>query len=321
MPRRNLTDVVALIYDGLCTFEFGIVVEVFGLPRPEMGRDWYRFHTCSIDRKRVRAVGGVVVESELNPAHLARAGTIVIPGWKSPNETPAKAILEALRRAHARGARLVSVCSGVFVLAATGLLNGKRATTHWRYVDTLRSRYPEINVEPDVLYIDEGTILTSAGSAAGIDLCLHIVRRDFGAEIANRVARRLVVSPHRDGGQAQFIEAPVPDSHGGDLAPLLQWLQANLKRKLSVPVLAKRVGMSSRTFARQFRRQTGTTPHQWLTHSRLLAAQRRLERTSESIEEVAEAVGWQTAATLRQHFGRHVGTTPMSYRHRFAASE
>jgi AraC family transcriptional activator FtrA len=212
----------------------------------------------------------------------------------------------------------VSICSGVFVLAAAGLLNGKRATTHWRYVDALRSRFPEIDVQPDVLYVDEGTILTSAGSAAGIDLCLHIVRRDFGAEVANHVARRLVVAPHRDGGQAQFIEVPVVDSGDGDLGPLLQWIQNNLKRELSVELLAKRAGMSPRTFARRFRRQTGTTPHQWLTHLRLLEAQRHLERSADSVDEIAEAVGWQTATTLRQHFGKHLGTTPTSYRRRFA---
>src|SRR5215467_9261722 len=181
MLSRASRDVVALIYDGLCTFEFGIVVEVFGLPRPEMGLYWYRFHSCSIDGGRVRATGGMFVESDTNLARLARAGTVVIPGWKSPDEPPPRRLLELLRRAHARGARLVSICSGVFVLAATGLLDGKAATTHWRYVDALRSRYPQIRVEPDVLYIDAGTILTSAGSAAGIDLCLHMVRCDFGA--------------------------------------------------------------------------------------------------------------------------------------------
>lgn len=317
--RQSLRDVVALTYDGMSLFEFGIVVEVFGLPRPEMGRNWYRLHSCSIDGRRVRAARGVIVESEVNPARLGRAGTIIIPGW-NPHEIPPKRILDSLRRAYARGARLVSICSGVFVLAATGLLNSKRATTHWRYVDALRSRYPEIQVAPDVLYVDEGRILTSAGSAAGIDLCLHIVRRDFGAEIANQVARRLVVPPHRDGGQAQFIEAPMPDSPNGNLAPLLHWLQSNLKGELPVELLAERVGMSPRTFARQFRRQTGTTPHQWITHLRLLTAQRRLERTKASIEEIAEAVGWQTAATLRQHFGKHLRTTPTSYRRRFATS-
>jgi len=320
MPSADLHDVVAITYNGLCTFEFGIVVDVFGLPRPEMGRNWYRFHSCSIDGKRVRAVGGVIVESNTPLARVARAGTIVLPGWKSPYETPPERLLQLLRRAHARGTRLVSICSGVFVLAATGLLDGKAATTHWRYVDALRSRYPQIRVEPDVLYIDAGTILTSAGSAAGIDLCLHMVRRDFGAEIANQVARRLVVPPHRDGGQAQFIEAPLSPSSRGSLAPLLSWLQSNLKRELSVDLLAERAAMSPRTFAREFRRQTGTTPHQWLTHVRLVAAQRRLERTHESIDEVAEAVGWQTAATLRQQFIKRLGTTPTSYRRKFATS-
>jgi AraC family transcriptional activator FtrA len=262
----------------------------------------------------------VRVACDAGLSRLAQAGTIVIPGWKSPYETPPKQLIEILRRAYARGTRLISICSGVFVLAATGLLNGKRATTHWRYVDALRSRYPEISVEPDVLYIDEGAILTSAGSAAGIDLCLHVVRCDFGAEIANQVARRLVTPPHREGGQAQFIEAPIRNLSTGDLSPLLRWLESNLHRKLSVDLLAKRVGMSSRTFARQFRRQTGTTPHHWLMHLRLLRAQRHLERTNDTIDQVAEAVGWQTAATLRQQFAKHLGTTPTSYRRRFATS-
>jgi transcriptional regulator GlxA family with amidase domain len=181
----------------------------------------------------------------------------------------------------------------------------------------LRSRYPKIRVEPDVLYVDDNRILTSAGSAAGIDLCLHIVRQDFGAEIANQVARRLVVPPHREGGQAQFIEEPIRKTADEGLAPVLRWLESNLSRSLSVSDLAHRAAMSARTFARQFRRQTGTTPHQWVTHLRLLAAQRRLERTDESMDQVAEAVGWQTAATLRLQFGRHLGTTPTSYRRTF----
>src|SRR5918999_312120 len=194
--------VAALAYDGLGTFELGIVVEVFGLPRQEMGRHWYRFRACSLERGPLRATGGLLLQTRIGLTDLARAGTIIIPGWRVHDVPPAP-LVAALQRAHARGARLVSICSGVFVLAATGLLDGRQATTHWRYVETLRSRYPKIKVEPDVLYIDEGTILTSAGSAAGIDLCLHLVRRDFGAEIANHVARRLVVPPLRDGGQAQ----------------------------------------------------------------------------------------------------------------------
>jgi AraC family transcriptional activator FtrA len=317
MPRRKTRDVVVLAYDGLCTFEFGIAVEIFGLPRPELGPDWYRFRVCSLDPGPLRATGGVFLKANGGMPQLSRAGTIIIPGWKGVDEMPPPRLIAALRKAHARGARLVSICSGVFVLAATGLLNGRRATTHWRYIDALRSRYPKVRVEPDVLYVDEDRILTSAGSAAGIDLCLHIVRQDFGAEIANQVARRLVVPPHRDGGQAQFIQEPIRKTADSGLAPVLRWLESNLHRQLSVEDLAHRAAMSARTFARQFRRQTGTTPHQFLTHLRLLAAQRRLEQTDESMDQVAEAVGWQTAATLRQHFMRHVGTPPTSYRRKF----
>ena len=316
--RRNKRKVAVLAFDGLSTFEFGIVVEVFGLSRPEMGRNWYRFDACSLDSGLLRSTGGVHFHAGRGLSAFAHAGTIVIPGWKGVDVPPPPRLIAALRTAHASGARLVSICSGVFVLAATGLLDGRRATTHWRFVDALQSKYPKIRVEADVLYVDEGRILTSAGSAAGIDLCLHIVRQDFGAEIANQVARRLVVPPHRDGGQAQFIPEPVRKMSNGGLAPILTWLERNLDRELSVAELARHAAMSPRTFARQFRRQTGTTPHQWLTHLRLLAAQRRLERTNEGIDAIAEAVGWQTAATLRQHFSRELGTSPTAYRRRFS---
>src|SRR5437762_8455080 len=220
MARLDLRRVAALAYDGLGTFELGIVVEVFGLPRPEMGPRWYRFQVCALEPGPLRATGGLTVEAHADLSQLTRAGTIIIPGWNA-NRAPPAALVAALRRAHHRGARLVSICSGVFVLAAAGLLDGRRATTHWRYVDALRLRYPQILVEPDVLYIDEGTILTSAGSAAGIDLCLHIVRRDFGAAVANEVARRLVVPPLREGGQAQFAVRPVPPDESTGLARVL----------------------------------------------------------------------------------------------------
>lgn len=317
MPR-NQHNIVVLAYDGLCTFEFAIAAEIFGLPRPEVGRNWYRFAACSLDTGPLRGTGGIQLSVEGGLAKLSRAGTIIIPGWKGADVPPPPRLITALRKAYVSGARLVSICSGVFVLAATDLLNGRRATTHWRYVEALRAKYPRILVEPDVLYVDEGRLLTSAGSAAGIDLCLHIVRQDFGAEIANRVARRLVVPPHREGGQAQFIPEPIRKTNNGGLAPVLNWLEANLNRELSVPELAKRAAMSPRTFARQFRRQTGTTPHQWLTHLRLLAAQRRLEQSRDSMDEIAEAVGWQTAATLRLHFSRELQTSPTAYRRRFS---
>jgi len=310
--------VVALAYEGLSTFEFGIAVEIFGLPRPEMGRDWYRFRVCSLERGPVRATGGIRIHGAAPISALRWADTIVIPGWRDSEGPPPRVLLEALRAAHRRGARLVSICSGVFLLAATGLLDGKRATTHWRYVDRLRVKYPTIQVEPDVLYVDEGSILTSAGSAAGLDLCLHIVRRDFGAEIASAVARRLVIPPHRDGGQAQYVPDSFPKDAGGGLAPLLRWAEAHLDQPLNVETLSKKAALSPRTLARRFTQEAGTTPHRWIIHQRLLSAQRRLETTRASIDEVAEAVGFGTATTLRQRFQQAFGTTPTAYRRRFA---
>jgi AraC family transcriptional regulator, transcriptional activator FtrA len=245
----------------------------------------------------------------------------VIPGWKLDGPPAPKQLLRELRAAHAAGARLVSICSGVFLLAETGLLQGKRVTAHWRHVERFAARFPDIRLEPDVLYVDEGEILTSAGSAAGIDLCLHIVRLDYGAEIANQIARRLVMPPHREGGQAQFVEDPVRGPVEGSLATVMEWAQANLRRAISVSDLARRARMSDRTFARQFRRQAGTTPHQWLTHQRLIAAQRRLETTSDSIDRIAEAVGLESSATLRLHFARVLKTTPTAYRRRFTTRE
>jgi AraC family transcriptional activator FtrA len=318
MRSRDHRRVAALIYDGLRTFEFGIVVEIFGLPRPELDVDWYKFEICSLERGPLRAMGGLRVEAPHGLRSLQRAGTIVISGCRSINEPPPESLLRALRSAYARGARLVSICSGVFVLAATGLLDGKRVTTHWRYAEQLSAQFPKLRVDPGVLYVDEGRILTSAGSAAGIDLCLHIVRRDYGAEIANRVARRLVMPPHRDGGQAQYVQDPVHSRTPGGLAPVMQWVQSHLGQALHVDDLARHAAMSPRTFARRFREQTGTTPHQWITHQRLLAAQTRLEKTGEGIDQIAEAVGLQTAATLRHHFSRTLDTTPTAYRRRFS---
>ena len=312
--------VVALAYDRLCTFEFGIVVEVFALPRPELDVDWYKFSVCSVEPGPIRAMGGLTVQTSGTLRTLRQAGTIVIPGWRDADETPPQTFMRELRLAHARGARLVSICSGVFVLAAAGLLDGKRVTTHWRYVDRLISRYPKVHVEPDVLYVDEGNILTSAGSAAGIDLCLHIVRCDYGADIANTVARRMVMPPHRDGGQAQYVPHPIRTESKGGLAPVLEWAQKHMDQSLTVDLLARKASMSVRTFARRFQEETGTTPHQWITHQRLLQAQRLLETTNQSIDEVAEAVGFGSAATLRQHFGRVRSTTPTAYRRRFSVA-
>jgi AraC family transcriptional activator FtrA len=321
MPRPVNRRVAALVYDGLCLFEFGIVVEVFGLPRPELDVDWYQFEVCSLDRGPLRVTGGVTgmtLQRGAGLRTLQNAGTVVIPGWRNPDEHPPAALLQAVRAAHARGARLVTICSGVFVLAAAGLLDGRHATTHWRYVERLRTRFPTIHVEPDVLYVDDGDILTSAGSASGLDLCLHIVRKDYGARVANQVARRLVVPPQRDGGQAQYVPAPVRAEAAGGLARVLEWAQGRLDQPLTVDTLARKATMSTRTFARRFRDETGATPHRWLTHQRLLAAQQRLETSGASIDEIAQAVGLQTAATLRLHFRRALHTTPTAYRHTFS---
>jgi AraC family transcriptional activator FtrA len=309
--------VAALVYDGLCTFEFGIVVEAFALPRPELNVPWYRFSVFSIDGEPVKALGGVTLQARSGLAALNRADTIVIPGWRDVNEDPPRQLLSALQRAYRRGARVVSICSGVFVLAAAGLLDGRRATTHWRYADRLAARYPRIAVEPDVLYVDEGRVLTSAGSAAGIDLCLHIIRTDYGADIANRVAKRLVVPPHREGGQAQYTSMPVRQGSAQGLSSLLDWLLANLHKELSVETLARQARMSPRTLARQFRAQVGSTPHRWISHQRLLLAQHLLETTDASIDRVSEEAGMQTAATLRHHFRARFGVSPSSYRKSF----
>jgi AraC family transcriptional activator FtrA len=315
-PRR----VVAVAYEGLSPFEFGIVVEVFALPRPELRVPWYRFKVCSLEPGPLRAMGGITIRVPSGLGALNHAGTVIIPGWRNPDERPPESLLRSVQRAYRQGARVVSICSGVFVLAAAGLLDGKRVTTHWRYAERLAQRFPGIRVEPDVLYIDEGRILTSAGSAAGIDLCLHIVRRDYGAEIANQVARRLVVPPHREGGQSQYVTSPLNTQNAHGLAPLLEWAQRHLHRPLTVEDLAQKAVMSPRSFARHFLAATGTTPHRWLTHQRLIAAQRRLETTEESIDEIAQAVGMQTAETLRHHFRQRFQTSPTTYRRRFTTA-
>jgi AraC family transcriptional activator FtrA len=318
MQSRNQRHVAVLAYEGLGTFEFGIVVEVFGVRRTGLGVKWYDFEVCSLERRPIHAAGGIQVTAPRGLRALDQAGTIVIPGWKLDGAPAPPRLLNALRKAHLEGARLVSICSGVFLLAATGLLDGKRVTAHWRHVDRFTARFPNIRVERDVLYVDEGSILTSAGSSAGIDLCLHIVRQDYGAEIANQIARRLVMPPHREGGQAQYIEDPMRSPAVGGLAPVLDWAQSRLNKSLRVDDLARKAAMSPRTFARQFRQQTGTTPHRWLTHQRVMEAQRRLEKTAATVDQIAEAVGLQTAATLRHHFSRALGTAPTAYRRQFS---
>jgi AraC family transcriptional activator FtrA len=327
MPKRVTQSaafnqrVVALVYDGLCVFEFSCAAEVFGLPRPEFGPDWYRFESCAINRRKVKSQYGLTIESDGAVDRLVTAGTVIIPGWRSPDDPVPAPIIDALREAHSRGARLLSICSGAFVLAATGLLDGKRATTHWRYADALRRRYPLIHVDPDVLYVDEDRILTSAGSAAGLDLCLHLVRRDFGPARANQVARRLVISPHRDGGQAQFVETPVNKRDAGSLSPLLDAMRARIDQPMRIVDLARLAAMSERTFLRRFQATTGITPAEWITRTRVDVARELLESSKLSIEQIATRAGLGTATTMRHHFRRKVGVSPAEYRRRFVQTD
>lgn len=311
--------VVVLAYDGLCTFEFGVAVEIFGLPRPEMGESWYRFAVAGVDEGELRATGGIRILADGDLSLLECADLILVPGWRGIDAAVPDALCDALRRASARGCQLLSICSGVFVLAATGLLNGRKATTHWRYIEALKSRYPAIDVVEDVLYQDEGDILTSAGSAAGIDLCLHVVRRDYGMEAANRVARRLVIPPHRDGSQTQQLSRPVAQLRESQrLGQLFDFLHQHLALAHTVDSLARRVGMSQRTFLRRFQDATGTTPTRWLLNERLLRAKDYLENSKLSIDSIAEQTGFGQAATLRHHFRQHFALSPARYRKQFA---
>jgi AraC family transcriptional activator FtrA len=313
-PNRR---VAVLVYDGLCLFEFSSAAEIFGLPRPEAGEDWYRFQTASVDGRPVRTQYGGRLAPDAGLAALRSAGTIIVPGWSGVDVDVPAVLTTALRQAHRRGARLLSICSGVFVLAATGLLDGRRATTHWRYADAVRQRYPAIDIDPDVLYVDNGQVLTSAGSAAGLDLCLHLVRRDRGSEVANLVARRLVIPPHREGGQAQYVPQPVAPKQRDALSPLLDRVRRTLDRPHPVAELAASVDMSERTFLRRFRSATGTSPGEWLIEARLQHARELLERTALPIPLIAERSGFGTAMTLRHHFRSRLHTSPGDYRRRF----
>lgn len=314
--RRHTVAVV--VFDGVSPFEFAVACEVFGIDRSaDVGSPWYRFVVCGAAPvgTPITAKTGFTIGTRYGLEALRRADSILVPAGDAERN---EALLDALRRAHDRGARIMSVCTGAFVLAAAGLLDGRRATTHWMHTAELTRRYPSIKVDPDVLYVDDGDILTSAGTAAGIDLCLHVVTLDYGAEAANVVARRMVVPPHRDGGQAQFVRRPVADAAAQDpFTETLAWALAHLDADLSVCELATRSAMSPRTFSRRFVDTHGTTPHQWLLRQRVLLAQRLLETTDLSIDLVAARCGIGTPTNLRQHFQRIVRTTPQGYRRTF----
>lgn len=314
--------VAILAYDRLCTFEFGCAVELFALERPELGVPWYRYAVCAGEPGPLRAAGGVRIQAPYGLGKLQRADIIVVPGWRSPDERPPEKLLAALRRAHARGARLCSICSGVFVLAHAGLLEGKRAATHWRYASRLAQQFPGIAVDASSLYVDEGQIITSAGSAAGLDMLLHLVRRDHGTRIANRVAQRLVMSPHREGGQAQFVPRPMPAS-GDDspIARLLDWIRANPRAEHSARSMAAHARMSERTLHRRFKQSTGSTPNDWVIRERIAIAKELLETRHElDVESVADLAGFGSAESLRRHFRLHGLSSPLHYRKQFSPS-
>ena len=310
--------VVVLAYDGLCTFEFGVAVEIFGLPRPELGPGWYRFAVAAVDEGELRATGGIRIVSDGGAELLEQADMIVVPGWRGVQTPVPEKLCEALRSAHRRGCRLMSICSGVFVLAASGLLDGQQATTHWRYTAELARRFPAIEVVEDVLYVGDDRLLTSAGSAAGIDLCLDVVRRDFGLDIANSVARRLVIQPHRDGSQTQQVARPVARSRESQrLGQLFDWLQQHLDQPHTLESLASRVGMSPRTLLRRFQESTGLTPARWLLNERLRRAQQALSESRLSIDHIAQQTGFGSANALRHHFRQQTGMSPLAWRKKF----
>jgi AraC family transcriptional regulator, transcriptional activator FtrA len=307
-------EVAIVVAPGVSVFEFSAVCDILG-DDPGVGVPWYRLTICSESAPPIpMSLPGTALVAVRSLSALRRAGTVVVPPLAGPSERT----LAALRAAHARGARMVSLCTGAFVLAAAGLLDGRTATTHWAHADLLATRYPRVKVDDRVLYIDDGDILTSAGSAACIDLCLHLVRKDFGAEVANTVARQMVVPPHRAGGQAQFVSTAIREVQDHDpFSDTLQWAQSNLSEPLSVEMLAHRAAMSPRTFARRFTETSGVTPLQWLLRQRVTLAQRLLETTDLPVDRVAEECGLGTPTNLRSHFRAIVGTTPTAYRSTF----
>jgi AraC family transcriptional regulator, transcriptional activator FtrA len=311
-----LRSVAILVLDELAVFEFGVLCEVFGMDRTDDGVPLLDFRVCGVEAGRpVSTTGGVQVVPEHGLDGLRGADLVAVPAANLREFPPAA--LHALRDASAAGATLLTVCSGVFVLGAAGLLDGRHCTAHWRSVDELRARHPEAIVDPNVLFVDDGNLVTSAGTAAGIDAALHLVRRELGSAVVNIIARRMVVPPQRDGGQRQYIEQPVPRCSADGLAPTLDWVLENLQIDHSVADLARRTRMSERSFARHFVAETGTTPHRWLTQQRVLHAQRLLEDTDLGIDDIAERCGFGTAALLRHHFRNVVGVAPADYRRTF----
>ncbi|MET9645472.1 helix-turn-helix domain-containing protein [Streptomyces syringium] len=317
MSHGSSHRVAVLVDEGSNPFELGVATELFGLRRPEIDRRWYDFTLCAA-APAVRMNDGMFTLSGVAGLEAADAAdTLIVPNRPEPRTPPDPAVTAAIRRAAGRGARLVSFCTGAFTLAAAGVLDGRRATTHWKWAAQFTARYPEVRLEPDVLFVDDGDVLTAAGSAAALDLGLYLISRDHGAEIANTVSRRLVFAAHRDGGQRQFVERPVPAVPEASLAPLLAWALEQLDRPLSVADLAARAAVSPATLHRRFRAELGTTPLAWLTGERVALACRLIERGELRLDVVAEASGLGTASNLRAQLRRRTGLSPTTYRRRF----
>ena len=324
-----LRNVAVVVVNGFLPFEFGTICEVFGLDRTDDGLPSYDFAVVAGEPAPIRAQIDFTIEPRFGLERLAEADLIALPAVADERLAQLNGrsgaaprgfredLLDALRRAVGRGARVLSVCSGAFILGEAGLLDGRRCTTHWRHATELARRYPQAKVDPDVLYVDDDPVISSAGTAAGIDACLYLVRKEQGSRVANGIARRMVVPPHRDGGQAQYVVQPIAPSCGGSLQELLEWLTANLDRPLTVRQLAARANMSERTFARRFVQDTGTTPQRWLIGQRILLAQQLLEETDDTVDAIADHTGFGNATALRHHFRTWRGTTPNAYRRLF----
>jgi transcriptional regulator GlxA family with amidase domain len=310
--------IAVVAFEGISPFHLTVPCVVFAEDRRSIGMPRFDVRVCGSERRRLVTSAGFAIEAPHGLDGLAAAETVIVPSWRDPKERPPEKLLAALRSAHDRGARLVGLCLGAFVLAEAGLLDGRRATTHWAWAQEFALRFPQVELDAGALYVDEGDVLTSAGAAAGIDCCLHLVREQLGAEVANRLARRLVVAPHRPGGQAQFIEQPVARDGGGDrLSAALDWAARRVGEPLTLEQLAARSAMSTRTFSRRFRAATGTTFKQWLIDQRLTRARRLLETTDLPVERVAADAGFGTALSMRLRFASNVGTSPMGYRRSF----
>ncbi|MFT9785506.1 helix-turn-helix domain-containing protein [Streptomyces rhizosphaericola] len=311
-----MTAVALAVTDGMLHFELALACEVFGSQAPDGADSWYRLSLCGPDAVRA---GRFRLEPDRGLDGLVGTHTVIVPGWADVDRAPPAELVDAVRAAHEAGARVASLCTGAFVLAAAGLLDGRRATTHWAHTRVLAERHPGVTVDPDVLYVDDGSVLTSAGKAAAMDLCLHLVRLDHGSAVVNTLARRLVVAPQRDGGQAQFVTTPVPARGSHPLDGLLPWVMRRLDRPLTVEDLARQARMSSRHLGRHFKSAAGTTPLQWLLTQRIRRAQELLETTDDTVDAIATATGMGTATTLRRHFHRTVGVAPDAYRRTFRA--